>query len=120
MFKCGFKEGEEQTANLELVDGVVSVRAFEILAQWLCIGRDVLKEYTSRKSTPGKATLKEYAPKESITALIEFSRLAGMCGIIGMEAQAAAHIRDVIRAGPAPLSRGIEKNTHYNTSAHII
>ncbi|KFY53479.1 hypothetical protein V496_07539 [Pseudogymnoascus sp. VKM F-4515 (FW-2607)] len=122
MFKGEFKEREEQAATLELVDGVVSVRAFEMLAQWLCIGRVVFKEYTSGKFTPGKATLKESAPEESIAAVIEFSRLADMCGIIGMEAHAAAHIRDIILTGhtPVSMSKSLEKNTHYITSAHII
>lgn len=104
------------------MDGVVSVRAFEILAQWLCIGRVVFKEYTSGKFTPGKTTLKESAPEESIAAVIEFSRLADMCGIIGIEAQAAAHIRDIIRTSPTPvsMSKSLEKNTRYITSAHIV
>ncbi|OBT60688.1 hypothetical protein VE03_09991 [Pseudogymnoascus sp. 23342-1-I1] len=115
MFTGGFKEGEQQTATLELVDGVVSVRSFEMLAQWLCIGRIVFKEYTSEVSTPEAST-----QEESITAAIEFSRLADMYGIIGMESRVAAHIRDIILSSPPPLSWNLEKNTHYITSGHII
>lgn len=109
MFGGGFKEGEEQTATLELVDGVVSVRAFEMLAQWLCIGRIVFKEL---------------APEESITAAVEFSRLADMCGITSMEANIARHMKDVIKANSIrlenPLTRSPGINTYCITAEHII
>lgn len=110
MFTGSFKEGEEQTATLELIDGVVSVPTFEMLVQWLCIGRIVFKEYT----------LEQFTRENSITADIELSRLADMCGIIGIEAQAAAHIRGVILALPYSQSICPGKNTYYITSAHII
>ncbi|KFY84307.1 hypothetical protein V500_09422 [Pseudogymnoascus sp. VKM F-4518 (FW-2643)] len=119
MFQGSFKEGEDQTATLELVDGVVSVRAFEMLAQWLCIGRVVFKGSTSKNPTSEESTAKESTPEESIAAAIEFSRLADMCGIIGTEAQAAAHIKDTILAS-LTTSRNPDKNTCHITSAHII
>lgn len=109
MFQGGFKEGEDQTATLELVDGVVSVEAFEMLAQWLCIGRIVFKEL---------------APEESITSAIELSRFADMCGITGVERQVAAHIRDIILANPLKKppykSRDPATNTHCITAEHIV
>lgn len=89
MFKGDFKEGVEQTARLELIDGVVSVRAFESLVQWLCIGQVTFKEPTS---------------EELISAAIEFSHLVDMCGIMGTENLVADHIRDKIRAGPVEFS----------------
>lgn len=109
MFKGDFKEGVEQTAVLELIDGVVSVRAFENLAQWLCTGR---------------VTFKEPTPEESISAAIELSHFVDMCGIVGTENLVADHIRDIIRAGPVEFSwtfpREPGTNTQYITSEHII
>ena len=109
MFKGDFKEGVEQTARLELIDGVVSVRAFESLVQWLCIGQVTFKEPTS---------------EESISAAIEFSHLVDMCGIMGTENLVADHIRDKIRAGPVEFSWTYQRepgaNTQYITSEHII
>jgi hypothetical protein len=109
MFKGDFNEGVEQTAMLELIDGVVSVRAVEDLVQWLCIGRVTFEEPTS---------------EESISAAIEFSHFVDMCGIMGTENLVADHIRDKIRAGPVGFSwtypRDPGTNTQYITSKHII
>ncbi|OBT72113.1 hypothetical protein VF21_09187 [Pseudogymnoascus sp. 05NY08] len=109
MFERGFKEDIEQTATLELIDGVVSVRAFEILAQWLCTGR-----VTFRETTPG----------EAISDAIEFSRFADMCGVTGTEDQVAERIRVIIRANRVKIYWSFvgetETNTQHITSEHII
>lgn len=92
------------------MDGVVSVRSFELLVQWLYLGRvnfDVL------------------TPDEDISTTIEFSRLADMCGITGMESLMAERIKAIIIANPAPSStkftytREPDTNTYCLTSWHI-
>ncbi|KFY92679.1 hypothetical protein V500_04080 [Pseudogymnoascus sp. VKM F-4518 (FW-2643)] len=55
-FNGSFREGEEQSVNLEEIDGVVSIRSFQMLVQWVCLGRVVFGES---------------APKEAITTAIE-------------------------------------------------
>ena len=86
------------------IDGVVSIRSFELLVQWLYLGRVIF----------GKLT-----PTETITAAIEFVRFADMCGVTGMETLMAEHIKAIIMA-PAPGSRRPDTNTHRLTSKHII
>jgi hypothetical protein len=39
MFQREFKEGEDQSTILAEIDGVVSTRSFELLIQWLYLGR---------------------------------------------------------------------------------
>jgi hypothetical protein len=103
-FKGNFKEGEDQLTTLEEIDGVVSTRSFQMLAQWLCLGRVVFSTSTQ---------------EEAITATIEFIRLADVCGVTGMESPMAEHIKAVILADPAlePLmGRAPDTNTHSHPS----
>jgi len=82
MFKEGqFKEGAEQLATLEEIDGVVSTQSFEMLVQWVCIGRIVFKDLP---------------PADAIALSIEFARLADMSDITGTESLMAEHIKGVI------------------------
>jgi hypothetical protein len=96
---------------LEEKDGVVSTQSFQVLVQWVCLGRVVF----------GKL-----APAEAITTAIEFSRLADMCGVTGMESLIAEHIKAILLANPAPgnwrldMGRTPDTNTHCLTSQHII
>ena len=83
MFKGPFREGEEQATTLEEINGVVTPRSFEILVQWVCLGRVVFREC---------------APDVAITTAIEFARLADMCRITGMESLMAEHIKAIILA----------------------
>jgi hypothetical protein len=87
------------------MDGVVSNRGFELLVQWLYLGRVIF----------GKST-----PKETITAAIEFVRFADMCGVTGMETLMAERIEAIIIANPDSNLRKPDTNTHYLTSEHII
>jgi hypothetical protein len=59
-----------------------------MLARWLLLGRVVF----------GKST-----PEDTITAIIEFIRLADMCSVTGMESLMAEHIQSagVINMGHA-------------------
>ncbi|ELR08411.1 hypothetical protein VC83_03559 [Pseudogymnoascus destructans] len=93
-FNGSFREGEKQSTNLEEIDGVVSIRSFQMLVQWICLGRVVFGES---------------APEEAITTAIELTRLADMCGIIGMEFVIAGHIKAIIIANPAPRDGKFEK-----------
>ncbi|KAL5344258.1 hypothetical protein ACLOAV_010762 [Pseudogymnoascus australis] len=108
MFNGKFKEGEEQSATLEEIDGVVSARSFQMLAQWVCLGRVVA------------GTL---PPGESITSAIEFARLADMCGVVGMESRMAEYIKSTIIDNPGPYdfeTGTTNSHTHFITLENII
>jgi hypothetical protein len=68
---------------LEEINGVVTPQSFEILVQWVCLGRVVFREC---------------APDVAITTAIEFARLADVCRITGMESLMAEHIKTIILA----------------------
>lgn len=106
-FQGDFKEGKEQSTTLAEIDGVVSIRSFELLVQWLYLGRVNF----------GKLT-----PEEAIPATIEFARLVDMCGVTGMESLMAERIKAIIIAIPAPRkgkTRDPDTNTHCLISQHI-
>ena len=103
-----FKEGVEQSATIEEMDGVVSTRSFEMLAQWVILGRIVFED------SP---------PAEAIALSIEFARLMDMCQITGAESFIAQHIKDIILAD-APLhkdgyARDHDANLYAITSQNI-
>jgi len=84
MFEEGrFREGEEQSAVLTEMEGVVSVRSFETLLQYLFLGNIVQKS--------------ELIPEE-VDHIIEFTRLADMCRVTGMEKNMADRLRAIIVA----------------------
>jgi hypothetical protein len=109
MFEGNFKEGEKQSTTLDEIDGVVSTQSFQMLVQWVCLGRVVF----------GKSPL-----METIAAVIEFVRIADMCSVIGMESLMAEHIKATIIANPGlklPVDpkRDPNTNTHSLSSQHI-
>lgn len=75
-FKGHFKEGEEQSTTLGEIDGVISTRSFQMLAQWVCLGRIVFEDSLA---------------DEGISAVIEF---ADMCGVLDVELLMAQGIKD--------------------------
>ncbi|RDL37304.1 Uncharacterized protein BP5553_04737 [Venustampulla echinocandica] len=107
-FQGGFREGQDQSTTLTEVEGVVTQRSFEMLVQWLYLGRVLFSESS---------------PAECITATIEFVRLADMCGVYGMETLMAEHIKAIILANPAPehivLGRDPDTNTYCLLGQHI-
>lgn len=110
-FEGKFGEGQEQSTVLKDADGAVSERGFELLIQWLYLGRVVLSV------SP---------PDEEVSATLDFVRFADMCGVTGMESQMAEHIKAIIVANPAPENPGCQKyrdpdtNTFCLTSQHLI
>lgn len=80
----------EQVATLEEVEGVVSVRSFEALIQWIYL-RGI--QFDSE------------GLEDQIPATIELVRLADICNITGMESQMARYIKDVLVTNPDPQSR---------------
>jgi hypothetical protein len=112
-FEGAFREGEDQSTTLAEIDGVVSTRSFELLVQWIYLGRVIFGELE---------------PAEAITATIEFARIADMCAVTGMETLAAQRIKAIIIANPAriadeyfdELPGPLEcNNTYCLTSEHI-
>ncbi|KAB8217300.1 hypothetical protein BDV33DRAFT_177475 [Aspergillus novoparasiticus] len=108
MFDGNFKEGEEQSAVLEEVEGVVSNRSFQLLLQWLYLGRVIL----------GKES-----PAEWISAMIELARLADMLSIDNMESRITEYIRATILANPPPNNsewfRNPDTNVQHITPGHV-
>jgi hypothetical protein len=99
-FEGNFKEGDSQSTILEEVDGVVTTRSFQMLVQWLYHHKVVFGEST---------------PEETITTILEFVRLADMCGVSGMESLMAERIKSLIlAANHAPEMFSTYKNTDTN------
>lgn len=105
-FDGDFQEGKEQSTTLKEKDGVVSIRSFELLVKWLHLGRVVLGT-----STP---------PIYSISAVVEFVRIADMCRVTGMEGIMAEQIKTIIITNPAPISSDLDSNTYCLNSSHIV
>jgi hypothetical protein len=91
---------------LKEINGVVTPRSFQMLVQWVCLGRVVFREC---------------APDVAITTAIEFARLTDMCRVTSIESLIAEHIKAIILANPAPedLGRAPDTNNFYLTSQHI-
>lgn len=107
MFEGEFKEGQQQTAILEDIEGIVSVQSLEAFLQWLYL-RKIKFEITE--------------PEHQISAVIELARFADMCVITQMEAQIARHFKNLLLANPNPKTSkgGISVNTYCLTSHHVI
>jgi hypothetical protein len=88
-------------------DGVISTRSFQLLVQWLYLGRVIFGEL---------------APEEAITATIEFVRIADMCQVTGMEALMAERIKGIIMAQRAVEDVFVDRhlNTLCLTTQHIV
>ena len=107
MFKGEFKEGQQQTAILEDIEGIVSVQSLEAFLQWLYLRR---------------IKFKIMEPVHQISAMIELARFADMCVVTEMEAQVARQLKKLLLANPNPESTegGININTYCLTSQHVI
>ena len=88
-------------------DGVISTRSFQLLVQWLHLGRVIFGEL---------------APEEAITATIEFVRIADIYGVTGMEALMAERIKGIIMAQRAVKNVFVDGhlNTRCLTAQHIV
>jgi len=104
-FEGEFQEGRDQSTTLTEEEGVVTQRSFEMLIQWLYLGRVLFNESS---------------PTESITAAIEFSRIADMFGVTGMESPMATHIKTIILANPALEDQDIFKDRDVNTNTYCL
>lgn len=109
MFEGNFSETQQQTATLEEIEGVVSVRSLEALVEWLYL-RNV--RFDSKD------------PEDQISAAIELVRLADMCNISRMESQLAQYIKAVLITNPDRKSNGfwrhVDTNTYCLKPQHII
>jgi hypothetical protein len=90
------------------IEGVVSTQSFELLIQWLYLGRVIFGDL---------------APEDAITATISFVRIADMCGVTGMEHLMANRIKAIILHKPSPTGdrpkRNPGANTDFLVSQHI-
>ncbi|KAL3486041.1 hypothetical protein BJX62DRAFT_242370 [Aspergillus germanicus] len=112
MFDGDFKESKENSAVLAEVEGVVSVRSFELFLQFV---------YT------GHVKLGDEPPEDQISTLIEFARLTDMLGVANTGCQAATHIESIILKNlPHDSSmfttrqeREPDENTRFISPSHI-
>jgi hypothetical protein len=107
MFNGDFREGKEQLADLKEIDGVVSNRSFQLLLQWIYLGRFILDKES---------------PADLISTMIESARLADMLRIANVETQIVEQIRATVLANPPPdnaWSRSAETNAHHITPVHV-
>jgi hypothetical protein len=91
------------------IDGVVSSRSFQLLLQWLYLGR---------------FNLGKEAPSDRITAMIELARLADMIEIkdVDMDLQIMEYIRATVLDNPPPddkWSRSPDTNICHMTPDHV-
>ncbi|KAE8357037.1 hypothetical protein BDV28DRAFT_144700 [Aspergillus coremiiformis] len=106
MFNGNFKEGDDQSAEMEEVEGVVSVRSFHLLLQWLYLGRIVFNQ--------------EEGPEDRISVALEFTRLADMLGIgNGVESEIARHIKETILNNAPKTYVIFESHIHHITTQHF-
>ncbi|TVY15164.1 hypothetical protein LARI1_G008224 [Lachnellula arida] len=95
MFAAGhFKEGAEDSAVLEEIEGVVTPGSFQALVQWL---------YRGRVTFPVSLE-----PKEEISQILEFVRLADMAGVTGVDDAMSERLRaQPVDVPPPPNSHPI-------------
>lgn len=106
-FEGVFKEGQDQSVDLSEEGGVVSPRSFQMLVQWMTLGRVVFGELE---------------PVEAITCTIEFVRIADMCQVTGMETLMAERIKAILLAPRTNSTRCATisvTNTENITPQHI-
>ena len=83
MFEGNFKEADGNSATLKEIDGVLSTQSFEMLVQWVCLGRI---EYG------------DTSPTDALTLSIEFARLTDMYMITGANHLMAERMKTIILA----------------------
>jgi hypothetical protein len=89
---------------LEEEDGVVSIQSFKLLVQWMYIGQIIFSDLS---------------PTESVTAAIEFARLADIYGVSSMEYQTAEHIKALIHGSSPPSDYNYDSNTYLIKSKYV-
>lgn len=99
MLEGQFRERDKQTVTLPYLEGVVSIHSFKRLLQWLYRGEV--------KFDSGSA-------QDKISGIIEFSRLADMFNIRGMESTMGHHIKQLL------ISHAVENDYSKLIDSHHI
>ncbi|KAJ5549237.1 hypothetical protein N7513_006471 [Penicillium frequentans] len=106
MFEGKFKEGQEQTAILEEIEGVISVQSLEAFLQWIYLHKI---EFDLRE------------PEHQISAAIELARFADMCNVRSMESEISQYMKRVMIDNPSPEKNQLgEVDTFSIISQHIV
>jgi hypothetical protein len=89
-------------------EGLVSSRSFQMLIQWMYLGRVVFPELS---------------PEDDITATIEFLRIVDMCGVTGMECLMTERIKQIILTnkphGNSVFATPPDEHTYHLKPHHI-
>jgi hypothetical protein len=100
-FDGSFREGQSQVLSLTEMNGVISTQSFEMLIQWLYLGQICFGNLSGPK-----------IGRQKITCIMEFLRMADMCGVTGMEAAMADQIRSIIMNTPLEFRSDPPNNGH--------
>jgi hypothetical protein len=87
-FEGNLQEAQNQTLSLTEMDDVFSTKVFETLIQWLYIGQICFEPPILIRLIVEK--------QKAITSIVEFLRIADMCGVNGMELDMAHQISCII------------------------
>ncbi|PLB51643.1 hypothetical protein P170DRAFT_422633 [Aspergillus steynii IBT 23096] len=105
MFEGRFMEAEQQSVELQEIDGVVTNRAFQLLLQWMYLGHVI----------PADEVATSW-----ITLLVEFARLADFLKINEVDIAIARFIKDSIAVNsPWEFLRPPHANIHHIIPEHI-
>lgn len=110
MFRGCWKEGADEVAILEEIKGVVSPQSLASLLEYFYVG---------------KCNFKVDTPELEISKVIEFARLADMCGAQELESITATHLKETITNNVLPIKTSKprthpgDSNTHLLTSKHL-
>jgi hypothetical protein len=104
MFEGKFLEGEHQSTTLDEIDDVVSVQSFELIAQWLYLGR---------------VNFGELKAEGAISAAVELLRLADMWSITGLEHDVVDWIKTILIENHHPSDQN-KYSTHPDTNIYCL
>ena len=103
-FEGSFREGQEQAMTLNEEDGIVSLRSFKLLVQWMYLGKVIFGDLSAT---------------ESLDAAVELARNADLYGVTGMEVRMAEYIKALINDSSPPFDYEFDSNTYLIDSKHI-
>lgn len=106
MFERGFIEAQRQAAYLHEMEGVVSVRSFEMLLQWM---------HTREVNLDGTESA-----QEQLSAWIEFIRIADMCCVDLPPWLVTSSVQNILITNPAPLDPRYQLGRHPDNNTHCL
>lgn len=104
MFEGNFLEGEHQSATLAEIDDVLSVQSFELISQWLYLGR---------------VNFGSLVAEDAISAAVKLLRLADMWSITALEHDVVDWIKTTLLKN-SPPSNVMHSKIHPDTNIYCL